>query len=269
MKDIATRSTTSYILEKYHLHTLKKYGQNFLIDSNIIHNIVSCANIDNTTCVIEIGPGIGALTQVLARFAKRVISYEIDPRFKPVYDEFLQSETIEIIFQDFLTVNIKKEIENLKENYEKVCIVANLPYYITTQIIEKIIVSDCAIDSLVIMVQKEVAKKYTSDYKNPLLLMIEHIGTVSYAFTVSKQVFLPSPHVDSAVLKITKDKGFDEKLYRMLQQAFKQRRKTIYNNLKLEYENMEQILEKSGIEKSKRSEELTLAEFRALTKNIY
>lgn len=268
MKDIATRSTTSYILEKYNLRTKKKFGQNFLIDSNIIQNIVSCSNIDKATCVIEIGPGIGALTQVLSRYAKKVICYEIDTRFKPVYDEFLQSDTIEIIFQDFLTVNIKEEIEKLKQEYEKVCIVANLPYYITTQIIEKVIVSNCAIDSLVIMVQKEVAKKYTSGYKNPLLLMIEDIGTISYSFTVSKQVFLPAPHVDSAVLKITKENEFDEKLYTVLQHAFKQRRKTIYNNLKQEYENVTQALEKSGIEKSKRSEELNLTEFRALTKNI-
>ncbi len=269
MKDIATKSTTSYILEKYRLQTLKKYGQNFLIDSNVIHNIVSVSDIDKRTCVIEIGPGIGALTQVLSRYAKKVMSYEVDTRFKPVYEEFLQSETVEIIFQDFLTVQIKEIIDNLKQNYDKVCVVANLPYYITTQIIEKIIVSDCAIDSLVIMVQKEVAKKYTSDYRNPLLLMIQHMGAVSYCFTVSKHVFLPVPHVDSAVLKITKEKAFDEKLYAVLVQAFKQRRKTIYNNLKHVYDNAEQALEKSGIKKGKRSEELTLNEFRLLTKNLY
>ncbi|MFV0395564.1 MAG: 16S rRNA (adenine(1518)-N(6)/adenine(1519)-N(6))-dimethyltransferase RsmA [Coprobacillaceae bacterium] len=268
MKDIATRSTTTYILEKYHLQALKKYGQNFLIDSNIIHNIVSSANIDNETCVIEIGPGIGALTQILARTAKKAKCFEIDQRFKNVYAEFLTEENIEIVFQDFLDVDIKQEIDALKKEYKKVCLVANLPYYITTQIIEKVILSNCNIDSMVVMVQKEVALKYTSNYKNPLLLMIEDIGSISYAFTVSKNVFLPAPRVDSAILKITKERDIDIYLYNILQKAFKQRRKTIYNNLKDSYKDIDVALKDSAIEKNKRSEELTLEDFKRLTKNI-
>lgn len=269
MKDIASRSTTSYILEKYHLQARKKYGQNFLVDSNIIDNIITCGEIDETTCVIEIGPGIGALTQVLARHAKKVKCYEIDTQFKRVYDDFLKIDNVEIVFQDFLTVDIKEEIQKLKQSYSKVCVVANLPYYITTQIIEKIVLSNCAIDTMVVMVQKEVAKKYTSDYKSPLLLMIEDMGTISYAFTVNKSVFLPAPRVDSAILKITKDKDIDMALFEVLQVAFKQRRKTIYNNLREVYPTAEKILEASGIQKNKRSEELQLIDFKALTKNIY
>lgn len=267
MKDIANPKTTAYILEKYHLQATKKYGQNFLVDTNIIHNIVACGNIDKETCVIEIGPGIGALTQVLGRYAKKVKAYEIDTRFAPVYQEFL-SEPIEVIFQDFLQVDIKTEIAKLKQHYQKVCIVANLPYYITSQIIEKIILSDCAFDTMVVMVQKEVAKKFTSGYKNPLLLMIEDIGTMDYVFTVSKQVFRPMPHVDSAIIKIHKERNIDINLYKILQIAFKQRRKTLYNNLKGEYPDIGNVLSEIGIDTKKRSEELTLEDFKNITKKV-
>lgn len=268
MKDIATRTTTSYILEKYNLQALKKYGQNFLIDSNIINNIVSCGNIDSKTCVIEIGPGIGALTQVLARHTGKVKCYEIDERFKEVYKEFLNLDSIEIRFQDFLTVDIEGEVQELRKEYAKVCLVANLPYYITTQIIEKVIVSDCHIDTMVVMVQKEVAKKFISKYRSPLLFMIEDVGNITYEFTVSKNVFLPAPRVDSAILKIKKQKNIDKDLYDVIQAAFTQRRKTIYNNLKSKYPDIEKALKKCGIEKNKRCEELTLDDFKALTEYL-
>jgi 16S rRNA (adenine1518-N6/adenine1519-N6)-dimethyltransferase len=268
MKDIASPSTTSYILEKYHLQASKKYGQNFLIDSNIIHNIVASGHIDKETCVIEIGPGIGALTQVLGRYAKKVQAYEIDKRFKPVYEEFLEEEHISIIFQDFLQIDIKTEIDKLKKEYKKVCIIANLPYYITSQIIEKIILSDSNFDTMVVMVQKEVAKKFTSEYKNPLLFMIADIGSITYEFSVSKQVFKPMPHVDSAILKIVKERSIDIHLYQVLQTAFNQRRKTLYNNLKIKYPDIEKVLTTLGIDIKKRSEQLTLTDFKNITKQL-
>lgn len=268
MKDIATKTTTTYILEKYNLHALKKYGQNFLIDTNVIDKIVASASLDKETCVIEIGPGIGALTQLLARKAGHVISYEIDQRFKPVYEEFFSQENITIIFEDFLNIDLVKAVEKLKQSYKRVCVVANLPYYITTNLIEKVVLSNSQIDCMVVMIQKEVALKMTGDYKSPLTLVIDDIGSKEYMFTVSKNVFMPAPHVDSAILKITLDKKVDQKLYEVLQTCFMQRRKTIYNNLKTKYDNALEILEKSHIESNARSEQLTIKDFKEITKHL-
>lgn len=262
MKDIATISTTKYILDKYNLNALKKYGQNFLIDVNVVNKIISQANIDKETAVIEVGPGIGALTQILSRAAGKVISFEIDERFKPVYQEFLTAENIEIIFGDFMKQELTTLVAELKKTYNQVYLVANLPYYITTAIIEKVILSNCGIEQLIVMVQKEVAVKMTSEYKNPLLLMIEDMGTIEYLFTVNKNVFLPMPHVDSAIMKIKISKNPDIKLYELLNVCFKQRRKTIYNNLKQKYNNASEVLEKCNIELKKRSEELELIDFK-------
>lgn len=268
MKEIATPSTTKYILDKYNLHALKKFGQNFLIDVNVINKIVTSANIDKNTAVIEVGPGIGALTQILGRYSAKVISFEIDERFKPVYQEFLDQENIEIIFGDFMVQELKPIIVKLKQEYSKVCLVANLPYYITTAIIEKVVLSDCGIDEMFVMVQKEVALKMTGDYKNPLLFMIQDMGKIEYLFTVNKNVFMPSPHVDSAILKISLKQKPDLKLYEVLNICFKQRRKTILNNLKQNYDNAVEILAKANIEERKRSEELALEDFKNITKTI-
>ena len=268
MKEIATPSTTKYILEKYHLNALKKYGQNFLIDVNIINKIVTSAKIDQTTAVIEVGPGIGALTQVLGRYSGKVTSFEIDERFMPVYQEFLNQDNIEIIFGDFMEQDIKPIVDQLKQRYQKVCLVANLPYYITTAIIEKVVLGNFGIDEMIVMVQKEVALKMTGIYKNPLLLMIKDMGTIEYLFTVNKNVFMPAPHVDSAILKIELKKAPDLKLYEVLNICFKQRRKTILNNLKQSYEEAEEILLQTGIENRKRREELELADFKNITKMI-
>ena len=218
--------------------------------------------------MIEVGPGIGALTQVLARYAGYVRSYEIDTRFKGVYEEFLNQENIEIVFEDFLKVNLE-DLITLKDKYEKVILVANLPYYITTQIIEKVLTESKVIDEIVVMVQKEVALKYTSDYKSPLMYMIEDMGKIEYMFTVSQNVFIPAPHIDSAILKITINKEANLDLYKVLNSAFKQRRKTIYNNLKQEYQNALDVLNENQIDQKLRCEQLTLEDYQAITKSLY
>ena len=248
MKNIATKSTTQYILDKYDLYPKKKYGQNFLIDPHVVEKIVRCSSVNEKCAVIEVGPGIGALTQVLARYAGYVRSYEIDTRFKEVYEEFLNQENIEIVFEDFLKVNLE-DLMTLKDKYEKVILVANLPYYITTQIIEKVLTESKVIDEIVVMVQKEVALKYTSDYKSPLMYMIEDI--------------------DSAILKITINKEANLDLYKVLNSAFKQRRKTIYNNLKQEYQNALDVLNENQIDQKLRCEQLTLEDYQAITKSLY
>ena len=255
MKDIATKSTTQYILDKYDLYPKKKYGQNFLIDPHVVEKIVRCSSVNEKCAVIEVGPGIGALTQVLARYAGYVRSYEIDTRFKGVYEEFLK-----VNLEDLMT---------LKYKYEKVILVANLPYYITTQIIEKVLTESKVIDEIVVMVQKEVALKYTSDYKSPLMYMIEDMGKIEYMFTVSQNVFIPAPHIDSAILKITINKEANLDLYKVLNSAFKQRRKTIYNNLKQEYQNALDVLNENQIDQKLRCEQLTLEDYQAITKSLY
>ncbi len=268
MNDIATKTTTSYILDKYNLHAKKKFGQNFLIDTNIVEKIANAGNIDKDTCVIEIGPGIGALTQVLARHAGYVICYEIDEELKAVHKEFLTENNIEIRYLDFLKADLEKVTNEIGKTYKKICIVANLPYYITTKIIERVVYTNTKINTVVVMVQKEVAQKLTSDYKSPLTFMIEYRGISSYQFTVTKNVFIPAPRVDSAVMKIELNNPYNNKLHDVLETCFVQRRKTIYNNLKKKYENSKYILENSDIEENKRSEELTINDFISITKNI-
>lgn len=265
MKEIASPSTTHYILNKYDLFPKKKYGQNFLIDKTIVEKIVAQAHLDQQVAVIEIGPGIGALTQILSKYAGYVRSYEIDTSFLPVYEEFLQKDNIDIIFEDFLKVDLNS-LKELKNEYNKIVVVANLPYYITSQIIEKVVVESDFIDELIVMVQKEVALKFTGDYKSPLLLCIQDRGSIDYLFTVSKHVFIPAPHVDSAIMKIELKKPFNEKLYNVLKLSFQQRRKTLYNNLKKEYNNILEILEQCHIDSHVRCEQLNLKNYQDITR---
>lgn len=268
MKDIAKKSNTMYLLDKYHMKATKKFGQNFLIDLNIVQRIVDCTHIDQKTCVIEIGPGIGALTEQLSYQAGHVICYEIDTRLKDVLSESLDHLTnVEVIFQDFLTVDLKKVVEQYKQDYQSVCIVANLPYYITSDILEHIITSSAQIDSIHVMVQKEVAMKLTDPhYHSPLTFMIESVGKSSMAMTISKNVFSPAPRVDSAILSIHMDRCYDPLLTKILKQSFTQKRKTIYNNLKpLFLEDTEKILNECQIDLRKRPEELKIEDYKKLT----
>lgn len=268
MKEIASPTTTQYILEKYNLFPKKKYGQNFLIDKTIIEKILKYVDLNKKCAVIEVGPGIGSLTQLLGKHAGYVRSYEIDTRFQPVYQEFFSGKNIDIVFNDFLKINLQ-ELKILKKKYEKIILIANLPYYITSQIIEKVVVESDFIDEVVVMVQKEVAIKYTSNYKNPLLLTIQDRGTIEYLFTVSKNVFIPVPHVDSAIIKIKLNYRFNEFLYKVLNLSFKQRRKTIYNNLKKEYVDILDVLEKCSIDPQSRCEQLDLQDYKNITNLLY
>ena len=267
MKDIAKKSNTLYLLEKYQLQAAKKYGQNFLIDLNTIKKIVETTPVDKETCVIEVGPGIGALTEQLSYKAAHVRCYEIDTRLKDVLNESLgEFDNIEIIFQDFLTVDLKAVVEEFKKEYKKVCIVANLPYYITTDILEHIISSGAPLTSIHAMVQKEVALKYTDPhFKSPLTLMIESVGDISLDMNVSKNVFSPAPRVDSAILSIRIHKPYNPLLTPILNKAFTQKRKTIYNNLKEGFENPLDVLEQCHIDKSKRPEQLSIDDYLRLT----
>ncbi len=271
MKDIAKKSNTMYLLDKYGMSATKKFGQNFLIDLNTIKKIVDTTPVDKNTCVIEIGPGLGALSEQLAYKAGHVLCFEIDERLKDLLNESLgEFDNVEIVFQDFLTVDLYNVVEELKKTYEKVCIVANLPYYITSDIIEHIITSNASLHSIHSMVQKEVALKLTDkNYHSPLTFMIESIGTIQYDMNVSRNVFDPAPHVDSAIISIYKTKEYNEKLSKVLKQAFVQKRKTIYNNLKsLFKDETKDILDKCHISEKARAEQLSIEDYIEITKYL-
>lgn len=271
MKDIAKKTNTMYLLDKYDMQATKKFGQNFLIDLNTVKKIVDTTPVDKETCVIEIGPGIGALTEQIAIKAKKVICYEIDTRLKDVLKESLEDyDNVDIIFQDFLTVDLYDVVENLKKEYKQVCIVANLPYYITSDILEHILTSGAKLLSVHAMVQKEVALKLTDKtYKSPLTLMIESVGHSSISMNVSRNVFDPAPRVDSAILSITIEREYNPLLTQVLKAAFTQKRKTIYNNLKeLFNDKTNDVLSACGLDPKLRAEQLEVEDYIHLTKYL-
>lgn len=274
MKDIGKVNHTLAILEKHHLNARKAFGQNFLVDINIIANIVDCAKIQENTCVIEIGPGIGGLTEFIARKAKKVIAYDIDERLISVLQDTLSDyDNVEVRLQDFLTVDLVKLFEELN-GYEHISIISNLPYYITSELLIKIVSSPIKIDYFVGMMQKEVALKLTGKELSPLKLMMDLAGDVCYEFNVSANVFIPKPNVDSAVIsiKFKQERPSDLKnFYTFLLGCFKQRRKTLYNNLSQYLNNKEQtlsLLEEAHLDPKIRAEQLSLKQFLNLYNKI-
>ena len=253
----------------------KKFGQNFIVDKNIINNIINKSNIDKETLVIEIGPGAGSLTSELGKVAKNVIAYEIDKTLKPILEKNIQSNT-EIIYEDFLKRNISEDLK--KYNYQKIYVVANLPYYITTPIIIKLIEDKLNIDKIVVMVQKEVgdrfkAKPNTKEY-NSLSIFLNYYYTVEKLLDVSKNVFIPKPNVDSIVVSLTKKenkiKVNNEKLFfKLVRDSFKQKRKTLKNNLKgYNLKKIEEILKKHNLDLTIRAEALPIEIFAEIANNL-
>ena len=269
--DLYKLSVIKEICDKFGFSFSKNFGQNFLTDRNILEKIVEVSEVDKDYGVIEIGPGFGVLTKFLLEKAGKVVSIEIDTRLKDLLKESLGEFTnIEVVFQDFLTVDLKKIVEELKQTYSKVCIIANLPYYITSDILEHIICSQASLSSIHAMVQKEVALKLTdTQYHSPLTFMIESIGTISLDMHVSRNVFSPAPRVDSAIIAIHIHKEYNILLTHLLKQAFTQKRKTIYNNLKVIFgTNTKYILEQCQIKENKRPEELKIEDYLKLTKYL-
>lgn len=241
----------------------KKFGQNFIIDNNIINNIIEKSNIDEETLVIEIGPGMGALTNLLIKKAKQVIAYEIDLTLKPILDE-IEANNLEIVYEDFLKRNVKEDIK--KYSFKKIYLVANLPYYITTPILIKLIDEKIEVDKIVVMVQKEVgdrfkAKEGTKDYSSLSILFNYHFE-ISKLMDISRNVFIPKPNVDSIVLQMKK-RDNKEKInnidvfYKLIRDAFKFKRKNLRNNLKnYDLSKIEEILNKYGFNLNSRAEQI-------------
>ena len=245
----------------------KKYGQNFIIDENIIKSIVTKANVDKDTLVIEIGPGAGSLTSVLANNAKNVLCYEVDETLNNVLKENLKDyNNVKVIYADFLKVNVLSDIKKYK--YKKLYVVANLPYYITTPIIIKLINDKLPLDKVVVMVQKEVGDRIKampgSKEYGSLTVYLNYYFKVKKLLDVSKNVFMPKPKVDSIVLEFTKHNSKknvnnEQLLFNIIRDSFKQKRKTLRNNLKEYNLNIiEKELKKVGFDLSVRAEQLSL-----------
>ena len=280
MAYLGSPSATKEIINKYSFAFQKKFGQNFLIDSNILESIVSAADITKDDFVLEIGPGIGTMTQYLCETARHVVAVEIDKMLIPILQDTLSEyDNVEVINQDVLKLDINALAQE-KNAGQPIKVVANLPYYITTPIIMGLFESGVPIDSITIMVQKEVADRMqtgpgSKDY-GALSLAVQFYATAKVILNVSATCFMPRPNVDSAVIKLTRHKEptvnvADEKLmFKIIRASFNQRRKTLVNGLKNSPElsfSKEQIvkaIEKIGKPETIRGEALTLEEFAEL-----
>ena len=264
-------------MEKYNFNLKKMFGQNFIIDENVISNIITKSQIDEDTLVIEIGPGAGSLTYALAKHAKNVLCYEIDVALKDLLEEnLIEYNNLEIKFQDFLKSNVIEDIK--KYDYKKLYVVANLPYYITTPIIIKFIEDEVPVDKLVVMVQKEVGDRFkatpnTKEY-NSLSIYLNYYFDVKKILDVSKNVFIPKPNVDSIVVEFSKKENLyklnNKKLFfKLVKDSFTQKRKTIKNNLKnYNLDKIEEILKKYNFDLSARAEQLPIEVFVDIANNL-
>ena len=278
-KTIATTARTREILNTYNLRAKKNFGQNFLVDASVTGRMASTLRDDGV--VIEVGPGIGSLTEELAKRAKHVRSYEIDERLIPVLEDTLKDyDNVEIVLQDILETDINKELQTLVDKYKHIEFAANLPYYITTPVLFKLFESSIPFEKIVVMIQKEVADRFsakpgTKEY-GALSVESQYLYDVKKLFNVPRTSFNPAPNVDSAVISFTKhekNKTVDnEKLFfELVKACFKQRRKTLYNNLK-EYfdskEKAESLLLKANIPLETRAEMLDLNQYIELYKAL-
>lgn len=253
------------LLEDNSFNFKKKFGQNFIIDENVINRIVENSKIDDETLVIEVGPGAGSLTEKLAIQAKQVICYEIDTTLKDILDNVLERyHNVTVIYQDFLKSNVMNDIQGL--NYKKIYLIANLPYYVTTPIIMKVIEEQLPVEKMVIMVQKEVgdrfkAKPGSKDYGS-LSIFLNYYYEVNKIMDISRNIFIPKPNVDSIVVEFKKRKRDyqvnDEKLFfKLIKDSFQQKRKTIRNNLKdYDLQTVENVLKKYQFDLNTRAEQI-------------
>lgn len=281
MATLGNPTNTIAILRKYNFNFQKKYGQNFLIDANILDKIIDAAGIDQSDCVLEIGPGIGTMTQYLCENAREVVAVEIDKKLIPILEQDTLSsyDNITIINEDILKVDINAIVQE-KNNGNPIKVVANLPYYITTPIIMGLFESHVPLESITIMVQKEVAERMqvgpgTKDY-GALSLAVQYYARPEVMMTVPASCFMPRPNVDSAVIKLSRHDDppvtvSDEKLmFDIIRASFNQRRKTLVNGLgnaaglNVNKEQVLSVLEKMGLPPTIRGEALTLREFAEL-----
>ena len=285
MATLGNPQNTIAILQKYHFNFQKKFGQNFLIDTHVLDKIIAAAEIKKDDFVLEIGPGIGTMTQYLCENAREVIAVEIDKALIPVLQDTLSEyDNVEVINEDILKVDIN-EIAQEKNGGKPIKVVANLPYYITTPIIMGLFESHVPIDSITVMVQKEVADRMqvgpgTKDY-GALSLAVQYYAKPQIVANVPPNCFMPRPNVGSAVIRLTRHETppvrvEDEKLmFRIIRASFNQRRKTLANGLnnsgeiQLSKEMIAQAIEELGVSSGIRGEALTLEQVARLSNIIY
>lgn len=275
-----TLKETKSILNKYGLKANKRFGQNFLVDDNILNNIVEVSNIKQNELIIEIGSGLGNLTNYILSNATYSLLIEVDNNMiKVINDRFKDYDNYTLISQDILKVNIDEEILKIEEKnkikFTNVKVVANLPYYITTPIIFKLLQDSKRISEVIVMVQKEVAQRMvaqsnTKDY-GILTLMVQYLSDASIAFLVPKESFIPAPNVTSAIIVLKKNKKYkvknEEVFIKLVHCAFAQRRKTMINSLfstnfkNLSKEELNILFEKLDIDKNVRAEQLDINDF--------
>ncbi|MCB5034345.1 16S rRNA (adenine(1518)-N(6)/adenine(1519)-N(6))-dimethyltransferase RsmA [Streptococcus mutans] len=279
---IADKTVTRAILERHGFTFKKSFGQNFLTDTNILQKIVDTAEIDKTVNVIEIGPGIGALTEFLAENAAEVMAFEIDDRLVPILADTLRDfDNIKVVNEDILKSDLQTRIKEFANPDLPIKVVANLPYYITTPILMHLIESKIPFAEFVVMMQKEVADRISAQPNTKaygsLSIAVQYYMTAKVAFIVPRTVFVPAPNVDSAILKMTRREQplvqvLDEDFFFCVgKAAFVHRRKTLWNNLTSHFGKseevkvkLEQALEAADIKPSIRGEALTITDFARL-----
>lgn len=281
MADLGIPQNTIAVLQKYNFNFNKRYGQNFLIDRNVLDRIISAADITKEDCVLEIGPGIGTLTQYLAESAREVVAVEIDKSLIPILDETLSAySNVMVINDDILKVDINRIVQE-RNGGKPIKVVANLPYYITTPIIMELFERHIPLSSITIMVQKEVAERIqvgpgTKDY-GALSLAVQYYAKPEIVANVPPNCFIPRPNVGSAVIRLNRyekppveveDEG---KMFAFIRASFNQRRKTLANGLSnapqlnLSREQITAALEQMGLSVTVRGEALTLEQFAQLS----
>lgn len=276
---IADYSVTRAILERHGFTFKKSFGQNFLTDTNILQKIVDTAEIDENVNVIEIGPGIGALTEFLAEKAAEVMAFEIDDRLIPILADTLRDfDNVKVVNEDILKADLQTQIQAFKNPDLPIKVVANLPYYITTPILMHLIESKIPFAEFVVMMQKEVADRISAEPNTKaygsLSIAVQYYMDAKVAFIVPRTVFVPAPNVDSAILKMVRrdqplvavqDEDF---FFDIAKASFVHRRKTLWNNLTNRFgktdetkAKLEKALEAAAIKPSVRGEALTIADF--------
>lgn len=281
-EDIASPRRTKEIINRHGFSFKKSLGQNFLIDQNILDKIVGAAELDGSTGALEIGPGIGALTERLAEAAAAVTAVEIDQRLIPILEEVLEHHPhVKVRHADVLKVNLPELFKEDFAGVEKVSVVANLPYYVTTPILMKLLEDRLPLRHIVVMIQKEVAERMAAapggkEYGS-LSIAVQYYSEPEIICTVPHTVFIPQPNVDSAVIRLkirerpAVEVADEQHFFEVVQASFTQRRKTIANNLKARFfpkegrERLEALLADAGIDPARRGETLSLEEYARLS----
>ena len=278
-RPIATKSRTREIQEKWNAQTKKSFGQNFIVEPGVVEKIAREASGDGKGVMIEIGPGIGALTQYLCEDNEKVIAFEIDPRFPPILKEEIGSDHLEIIQEDFLNVDVNVLLAPFAKEGLPVRFASNLPYYVTTPILFKLFEATEPIAAITVMMQKEVADRFAatagSASYNALSVITQYRCTIRKVMDVNRNVFWPSPNVGSTVLQFTfrtdQPKIDESRFVALVKACFVQRRKTLLNNLQTWLESKDKalaLLENAGIEPATRAQQLEVKDFLRLYESL-